>query len=360
MKKQLIAVYCLLIAGGGFSQDLNFSQFYEQPLLRNPALCGLFNGNLRVGGIFRNQWPSLHVPYRTQGLSIETRAPFCGDNSGCENYWTIGGQFTYDVAGDSRLTRSQGMLAIGRRLTLSCDRGDALIVSFVPGFVNSHFDPTKLRWDDEYVNGTYTPGSTNQVLKRTGITYGELGAGLLYTSPISEDASFYIGGSVYHLLLFSLSSSSSGFNINSNKRTTPNVKYSINGGMEMRVNQQQLNLFGDYILQNAIRPSNDSAIALRAGRYSTVMAGALLTLNPKDGTTQGEDATSFSIGAMYRWNDALAPIVRIEHKTFSFGISYDINISGLTVASKANGGLELTLGYRLNNCPYSSTICPKF
>ena len=28
-------------------QDINFSQFYELPLLRNPALAGILNGNVR-------------------------------------------------------------------------------------------------------------------------------------------------------------------------------------------------------------------------------------------------------------------------------------------------------------------------
>ncbi len=39
-------------------QDINFSQFYELPLLRNPALAGIFNGNVRFTAAYRNQWES--------------------------------------------------------------------------------------------------------------------------------------------------------------------------------------------------------------------------------------------------------------------------------------------------------------
>lgn len=53
------------------AQDLNFSQFYEQPLLRNPALSGLFKGDLRVSGAFRDQWGSITVPFRTTSMSME-------------------------------------------------------------------------------------------------------------------------------------------------------------------------------------------------------------------------------------------------------------------------------------------------
>ena len=131
--------------------------------------------------------------------------------------------------------------------------------------------------------------------------------------------------------------------------------------MEMRVNEQRLNLFGDYIRQGAYRPTkSDTVSVIKAGKYSTFLAGAIFTFNPKNGETNDEDKTSFSIGAAYRWQDALTPLVRVEHHQFNFGLSYDINISNLTVASKSVGGFEITLGYRLNNCSNPSTRCPQF
>ena len=129
----------------------------------------------------------------------------------------------------------------------------------------------------------------------------------------------------------------------------------------MPLNQQRLNIFGDYTLQGIYKlAKNDTTSVIRAGQLSTVMGGALLTFNPKSGETLDEDKTSFSVGAMYRWGDAVAGVVRIEHYRFNFGFSYDVNISKLSVASKTVGGLEFTLGYRLNNCSTSSTRCPKF
>src|SRR5450432_3924194 len=40
------------------SQDLHFSQFFEAPLLRNPALAGIFTGDYRIQGVYRDQWNS--------------------------------------------------------------------------------------------------------------------------------------------------------------------------------------------------------------------------------------------------------------------------------------------------------------
>ena len=33
---------------GASAQDIHFSQFFETPLLRNPALAGIFTGDIRL------------------------------------------------------------------------------------------------------------------------------------------------------------------------------------------------------------------------------------------------------------------------------------------------------------------------
>jgi hypothetical protein len=66
MKKfyPLIIIILLIVQKKSFGQDFTFSQFYEQPLMRNPALAGVFTGDLRVSGAYRNQWASVTVLLR--------------------------------------------------------------------------------------------------------------------------------------------------------------------------------------------------------------------------------------------------------------------------------------------------------
>ena len=75
MKKLYSLVFAVAMVPGFlktcYSQDFTFSQFYEQPLLRNPALAGIFTGDLRVSMAYRDQWGSITVPFRTSSLSIE-------------------------------------------------------------------------------------------------------------------------------------------------------------------------------------------------------------------------------------------------------------------------------------------------
>jgi len=72
MKKMVLMISLVLCnAVIVLAQDLTFSQFYEKPLLRNPALAGVFDGDIRMIGIHRNQWGSITVPFQTSAASIE-------------------------------------------------------------------------------------------------------------------------------------------------------------------------------------------------------------------------------------------------------------------------------------------------
>ncbi len=53
------------------AQDIHFSQFFETPLLRNPALAGIFTGDIRAQGVFRDQWNSVTNAYKTASLNGE-------------------------------------------------------------------------------------------------------------------------------------------------------------------------------------------------------------------------------------------------------------------------------------------------
>ena len=57
------------------SQDLHFSQFFEAPLLRNPALAGIFTGDYRIQGVYRDQWNSFTNAYRTGSFNGEYKLP---------------------------------------------------------------------------------------------------------------------------------------------------------------------------------------------------------------------------------------------------------------------------------------------
>jgi hypothetical protein len=54
---------------------------------------------------------------------------------------------------------------------------------------------------------------------------------------------------------------------------------------------------------------------------------------------------NISIGAFYRWNDAIIPVVKLGYYKFNLGLSYDANTSKLKTASQYRGGFEATLSF---------------
>src|SRR2546423_15102737 len=73
------------------AQDTHFSQFFEAPLLRNPSLAGLFEGDIRVQGVYRNQWASVTTPYKTGSFNLEYKQPVGKAN----DFLTTGFQIVY-------------------------------------------------------------------------------------------------------------------------------------------------------------------------------------------------------------------------------------------------------------------------
>jgi hypothetical protein len=81
----------------------------------------------------------------------------------------------------------------------------------------------------------------------------------------------------------------------------------------------------------------------------------------------GEDEDNrkgITFGVLYRWNDAVIPVVQLEVSKLTVSTSYDVNISKLVVASQYRGGLEVTITYKdlLNSRRRGKgpIPCPKF
>ena len=105
MKQKLkfvaLAACSLWLSTSAHAQDLHFSQFFNNPLLTNPANTGFIpDADYRIGASYRNQYSSIMVmPYKT--ISIYGDAQVFRDT--LENGWLgLGGVILRDVAGRGR------------------------------------------------------------------------------------------------------------------------------------------------------------------------------------------------------------------------------------------------------------------
>lgn len=329
----------LLFAGNASSQDINFSQFYELPLLRNPGLAGIFNGDIRVTSAFRSQWQSVTVPYRTLGLGMEYKKPV-GRSS--NDFITFGMQLTNDIAGDSRLRRTQVFPVLNYHKSLDSDKDTYLSAGLMGGPVIQSFDPSKLSFDDQFVNGSYSPTNpTKQVFTNTGFTYWDAAVGLNFSSIAGENIRYYVGLGLFHFTKPKVA-------FQKQYDIVLNPKWVVNAGLSVPVSDaSKLIVYADYFMQ---------------GGAKQVQGGLLLS---HDLASYDENRkTVISGGAFYRLNDALVPVVKLDYNQFGIGITYDVNISKLKSASQYRGAYEITLSYKAFRNSMNSSAekvrCPAF
>jgi len=334
------AAVLLLFVQKANAQDLTFSQFYQVPILRNPALAGVFDGDIRVTGIFRNQWQSITVPYKTTALGTEVKIPFDRWN----DWITIGAEFVSDEAGDIKLKRTQVLPVLNFHKSLSGNNDNFLSVAFMGGPVHSQFDPTQLTLDDQFQNGSYNPNNpSNQVFSSTGYTYWDLSAGLSYSVAFEDETHMYVGAAVFHF-----NNPKTNFYEN-DQATVIQRKYAVNFGLTTYTSDNnRLVAYADYFNQ---------------GGAEQFLAGLMYGTEFVKRYDDNKSINLFA-GVFYRWNDAIIPMIQLDWYDLSFVTSYDVNISPLYVASNLRGGFEFSMSYRgiFNKRSYAAekVICPSF
>ncbi|HJU46126.1 MAG TPA: PorP/SprF family type IX secretion system membrane protein [Chitinophagaceae bacterium] len=330
MRTQLFIFIGCLLTFSGTAQDVGFSQLYDQPLLRNPALAGIFAGDVRFTASYRNQWQSVTIPYRTFGLSSEFRLPV---NVVPDDNITLGLQLFKDIAGTSEFSAVQILPAVNYSLPMSEETNSYLSLGLMSGLRQQQFDPAKLILNDQFValsNGSFSilPAS-RQVFDHTSVNYFDLSVGLSYTGIWNDAIDYYIGAALFHI-----NKPQVGFFQGST--ILLNRKLAFNAGFSLPVSEtDQFIIHGDYFKQydDQFKP---------AGK-STLQLGVLYS---HDWYLVDDDRSAFTLGMLYRMNDAVVPVIKLELSRFVIGLSYDVNISQLVVASGYRGGFELTVSFR--------------
>ena len=346
MKNFLKIVSSGLLLGLGLSssaQDIHFSQFYENSILRNPALTGIFSGDYKVGIDYRNQWASVTNPYQTALVTGEARVLV---NRNSNDYLSFGVAGTYDKAGIIEFTSQEvvGSMAYNKGLG---DRHNSYFSMGVSGGYLARFvDMSKMTFSSQYVNGGYSANNpTGENAPFKSLSNYDLAAGISLNSSLDVDnrANYYIGVSASHL-----NHPTEIFNGGYDGVKLP-IKYQFNAGLNLVFNETfSLALHGNYSQQQP---------------YTETVYGGLLTWHS---FTPGVNSPfSFSAGAFYRYQDALIPTVRLEYQNVSFTFSYDATNSSLaSTGGSGASGTEISLfvrgafAHRKN--PRDGVMCPRF
>jgi type IX secretion system PorP/SprF family membrane protein len=336
MKKLQTIVLLTLLCSGLRAQDPHFSQFFSSPLTLNPAYTGKFNGNFRVAGNYRNQWPTINNAFTTATASFDM--PILTSKLPEFDTWGVGILALNDQSGNKILNNTFFSLSTAYHKGLDANGWHQLTVGFQGSYANKRLDVSRADFEDELTSLGFT-GVTSEVFNndQVPISYFDFNTGIMYSGTTNGVNSFYLGASVYHINRPRESFQGGSF--------TLQPRVTIHGGGYVPVGENKI-FHGSFIHQR------------QAGATETTLGGAMAFNVTGDETNPVEVYT----GLWYRFNDAFIPYVGFEIAGFRLGFSYDINTSSLNTASNGRGGTEISLIYiRQPADPNLKKLnCPKF
>jgi len=337
-KKFVLCFAILGIALASYSQDLHFSQFFEAPLLRNPSLAGIFSGDYRVQGVYRDQWNSVTDGYRTGSFNAEYKMPIGSGN----DFITTGLQVLYDKAGTVGLTTSEFLPALNYHKSLSDQKTMYLSLGFMGGLVQKMIDRSKITTNNQFDGNAYNPSlADGEAFPTPNISYFDGSFGMSFNTTFGEDQlnSLYFGAAYHH------------FNRPKNSfyqdASELDPKYVYSGGVKLNIDDDSyFTIQADYS---------------RQGTFTETIGGVMYSFKLGDGDPP---PYVLNLGTYLRWGDAIIPVVKLEMNNLAIAISYDVNVSQLRTVSEGRGGVELSISYvgfldRQNSSKYKM-LCPHF
>lgn len=346
-KEKLIFIIGLYISFISKGQDVHFTQFYNTPLLQNPAMAGN-TFDVRAGINYRNQWASVGSPFSTFMASFDTKIRN-QKNRRSKNTFGVGAHIYSDKSGDLKMGTTYGSFSLAYQMALSDKQ--SVSVGLQGGFTQRRITNfAGATTGNQYNGASYDPslslGESNFLSSYSKV---EAGAGIVWNYSNqrgrfkvvnNKAASVKIGLSAFHLNRpdYSFINTTSG---NADKLY---MKYVFHGSSIIPIESSKI----------AILPK---LLYTRQGKSQEILVGALVRsiLKPTSKYTGFISGSSVYFGALIRPKDAMAIITMLEVNSFMFGLSYDINLSKLNTATNGRGGIEFSLRYVLPNA-YGNNI----
>jgi type IX secretion system PorP/SprF family membrane protein len=323
----------LYIVAAGFSvnthaQDFHLSQYDAAALNVNPGMTGVFKGEYRIHGHYRNQWLAVATkPFTTGLISFDMN----------KGKWGFGGQIANFRAGVGGYNVVSVMPSAAYKISFGEQKHHFISVGAQVGFFQKSINSSSLTFANQYVKtngGEFnTALSTNENFSGNGIFNLDINAGVMYYYADPKSMINPFGGvSVFHI-----NNPQESFLGETNKLpvrpegilgarvvVTPNI--SVIPKVFFQYQKEALEL--TYAAQGQFYLAN----------YDLFLLGGI--------TYRNKDAAIVEFGAKYA--------------KFIGRISYDINTSSLTNVSRGRGGSEFSLTYIFSTPnPNPVPTCPR-
>lgn len=316
----LLSICFFLLGFKAIAQDIHHSQFYTSPINVNPALTGVFNGDVRAALNYRNQWfVNDLVKYMTFTGSVDKRF--------YPKKWTTKGMFSggllmnYDQAGDSKLSLAYVGISVSYAYPIT--PRNIISAGVLLGGSNRRFLTENLTWDEQYNGSQYVPGSpSGETFDKTNHNFFDVATGLNYRWQKSKRTKIDFGAGLFHLnkpeQKFFDQSASSKLPLRLNINLTPNFQLTKRLDLLLHGQFQQQSVYNETVV----------------GLYGKIYAG----------TKRGKEL-ALLLGLATRFERDFIPKIALEYNQWYAGFSYDVNTSPWKKATNGRGGPEFSLIY---------------
>lgn len=327
MKKTFAAILLFCASGPGWSQDPHFSQFQQAPLFHNPAFAGS-ERQTRLLLNYRDQWRSVGVPFSTAMASVDGILVRAKNTSGV---LAAGINIIHDKA----MSHVQANASVAYHVPISANSSLGAGLQF--GYAQRTLNTENLKWGSQFDGSGYNaslPGGLPLVNERKG--FADLGAGLVWQHRRGEK---YMTGNDQRQL-------TAGFAVFHPHRPDQSF-FQTQDKLAIRTVLYADGLFG---LSNTDLALCPAFLFASQGPITEWTAGIRLrkVFERQSNHTGFLKGKAASIGTSFRLRDAIIPSVSIELGPLDIGLSYDINISSLSPASRSRGGMEASVRYMLS------------
>ncbi len=303
-------------------QDIHYSQFYNSPQTSNPALTGIFNGDVRFMGNLRDQWRWVPVPWFTFGAAYDKK--FYPKKS--DKYFFSGGLNIYhDRQGDSKLNLST--LNISGSYSRILNAQNILTGGITLGFSSRGFSETDLTWDKQWTGDTFDPNLSSQEQFNTDrINFIETAAGINYRYQRSKRTKLDLGIGAFHLIR-----PSAGFYDNEDQKLPININITAIGSFYL-ADILDIQLHGIHQMQNEYR--------------ETIVGGlAKIYVRKKRGKE-----TILHLGMGYRTSGSLIPTAALEYKQYYLSANFDVDGTDFNnFENNRRGAFEIHFRYTITH-----------
>lgn len=321
----------------GLAQDLHYSQFYGAPLHLNPSLTGIFDGDVRLMGQYRNQWAKIPVGYTTVTGAVDAKI---FNKNVSDGFAALGIGYNHDNAGFADLRLSN--FTLNGAYTKKLDKRLYGSLGGQLGFGSRRWEADQVTYDNQYdaQNGTFNPDNpSGETTADQKLNFADFGLGFNLRYQVKESyeqidtstgqrTKLDMGMGLFHL-------------------NRPNQFFTSAGSIKLPVR------FTPYILADLQMSKRFDLIANVAAQFQSSYRqylgglGLRYYFNPK----QNEEF-SVQVGGTMRFdaltNDsAIYPAAEARYKKLRVGFSFDFNLSKFNSLTEKGGvgGPELFIHY---------------